>query len=528
MKRLLVFLLICLSSTALFATGEQFEWITEGCEGARTTITGVLTINGEEQFNQNLEVVVFDQNEICRGAKLPKQRNGQWVYQITCCGYDGCIYTLKVWDHETEDFLDLEQDLNADYFPTNMNGVLQWKAGGKIGSLVTYFPINFASPSSGYQLPIVGWENYEGEEEVGGYYLIATPVNGVQPGYVANMVTEEATEYDLYSFMQYNEDGDEWRNFQQQQFETLETGKGYLYARKSSETLVFTGSDIVQGENYEMPLTRNDEADSWAGWNLVGNPFAEDVAYFLEDRDYLVLSEAGDVFVTDEEPGLNPMQGAFVFAEQDGEMLTFTKSQSKQKHARLAINVSNRSNLVDRAVVRFNESRQLPKLMFNSNSSKLYIPMNDNDYTVVSTESMGELPVNFKAAKSGSYNLSFNAQEVSFAYLHLIDNMTGNDVDLLATPSYSFEASTTDYESRFKLVFATGNADEDFAFFSNGNFIINNEGNATLQVVDVTGRILKSETINGCASVNVNAANGVYMLRLINGDNVKVQKVVVK
>ncbi|MBO7617993.1 MAG: T9SS type A sorting domain-containing protein, partial [Bacteroidales bacterium] len=48
------------------------------------------------------------------------------------------------------------------------------------------------------------------------------------------------------------------------------------------------------------------------------------------------------------------------------------------------------------------------------------------------------------------------------------------------------------------------------------------------QVVDVTGRILKSETINGCANVNVNAAPGVYMLRLINGNNVKVQKVVVK
>ena len=33
--------------------------------------------------------------------------------------------------------------------------------------------------------------------------------------------------------------------------------------------------------------------------------------------------------------------------------------------------------------------------------------------------------------------------------------MTGNDIDLLSTPSYSFEARTTDYENRFKLVFAT-------------------------------------------------------------------------
>ena len=79
-------------------------------------------------------------------------------------------------------------------------------------------------------------------------------------------------------------------------------------------------------------------------------------------------------------------------------------------------------------------------------------------------------------------------------------------------------------------MFATGdNSNEDnFAFFSNGSFVINNEGNATLQVVDVTGRIIKSESINGCANVNVNAAPGVYMIRLVNGENVRVQKVVVR
>ena len=47
-------------------------------------------------------------------------------------------------------------------------------------------------------------------------------------------------------------------------------------------------------------------------------------------------------------------------------------------------------------------------------------------------------------------------------------------------------------------------------------------------MVDVTGRVLSSETISGSCSKTVNAAPGVYMLRLINGDNMKVQKVVVK
>ena len=146
---------------------------------------------------------------------------------------------------------------------------------------------------------------------------------------------------------------------------------------------------------------------------------------------------------------------------------------------------------------------------------------------------MGEMPLNFKATENGSYTLSFNNEGVAFSYLHLIDNKTGSDVDLLVNPSYNFEALVTDYESRFKLVFVTNGASEDanesgFAFFSNGNWIISNEGEATLQVIDINGRVLSSETVNGSVSKAINAAPGIYILRLINGDSVKVQKVVVR
>jgi hypothetical protein len=112
--------------------------------------------------------------------------------------------------------------------------------------------------------------------------------------------------------------------------------------------------------------------------------------------------------------------------------------------------------------------------------------------------------------------------------------MTGDDIDLLLTPSYTFNAKTYDYESRFRLVFVANGEDgpstgsASFAFFANGNLIISNEGRATLQVIDVNGRILSSEEINGSASKGINAPAGVYVLRLINGENVKTQKIVVR
>jgi hypothetical protein len=42
------------------------------------------------------------------------------------------------------------------------------------------------------------------------------------------------------------------------------------------------------------------------------------------------------------------------------------------------------------------------------------------------------------------------------------------------------------------------------------------------------GRVLSSETLNGNANVTLNQAAGIYMLRLINGENVMGQKVVVR
>lgn len=213
--------------------------------------------------------------------------------------------------------------------------------------------------------------------------------------------------------------------------------------------------------------------------------------------------------------------------------MTFSTEQRNEQNKQFVLNVNqNCGNIIDRAIVRFNDETTLPKFTLNRNSTKLYIPQNGEDYAMVSSEGIGEIPINFKADENGRYNLSFTSEEVRFAYLHLIDNMTGNDIDLLATQSYSFDAKTTDYASRFKLVFATicedADSDNDFAFFSNGKLVILNDGHATFQVVDLMGRTVKSETINGNANINVNVAPSVYMLRLMNGDDIKTQKIVME
>ena len=296
----------------------------------------------------------------------------------------------------------------------------------------------------------------------GGYYLIASPIGEVSPTNVGGMLDNV---YDLYYFDQAQ--GLEWRNYKTTAFD-LVPGKGYLYANGGNNgegiDIVFAGT--ANTENDEVTLTL-ESGVNFGGWNLVGNPFA--VKAYI-DRDFYTMNPDGSEIIAAERDSIAPMEGVFVIATQDEETLTFTTTQPDSKTAQLNLNLTkggvstlhqvqgSKTALLDRAVIRFGEGSQLPKLQLWKNRTKVYIPQNGKDYAVVYAEKQGEMPINFKAKESGTYTLSFNTEGVRFSNLHLIDNLTGKDVDLLAGAStgsaaYTFEAKTTDSESRFKLVF---------------------------------------------------------------------------
>ena len=142
------------------------------------------------------------------------------------------------------------------------------------------------------------------------------------------------------------------------------------------------------------------------------------------------------------------------------------------------------------------------------------------------------MPLNFKAQENGTYTLNIEANDMDLEYLHLIDNLTGADVNLLETPSYTFEAKTIDYVSRFRLVFSdAGDAGSDnlpFAFVSNGQLQIFSQGEAHLQIVDIMGHILSSESIHGDYDKPLDLSAGVYIMRLSNAQTTRTQKIVVQ
>ena len=358
----------------------------------------------------------------------------------------------------------------------------------------------------------------------GGYYLVASPVTTTPAA--AGMITTES-DYDLYYF---DDTQDlEWINYKADEngginaFD-LEPGKGYLYANSSNVTLTFAGE----------PYAGDGQVPVIAGWNLVGNPFGDDATL---NAPFYRMNEGGAELSAEIESGntVNAMEGVFVNATEAGNVTFSTSGNSKGQNIALNLSRNDRSaSLIDRAIVRFDEGQQLPKFQLNPENTKLYIAQGNKDYAIVRSAAQGEMPVSFRASANGTYTLSIEAENVEMDYLHLIDNMTGADVDLLQTPSYTFEATTRDYASRFRLVFSANETDGPstgsgaFAYFNGSEWQISNVGEATLQVVDVMGRTLSSQTISGNANVSINQPAGIYMLRLVNGNDVKVQKVVVR
>ena len=423
---------------------------------------------------------------------------------------------------------------------TITTGVATAKKITKEGSTTPTLTINGGQLQTDNSVSAIVKKTIEGYGTgTGKYVLIANPLSSGLSSSDMTTAGLLSGSFDFYSWDVTK--AEEWRNYEAGGFSYMYNGTGYLYANADDTPLTFTGTVKANNEDVENNLTfaTSGTIPEFNGWNLYGNPFVCNAYLTLikgtEDpaMAYYRMNTAGTGFEASTAP-IAPMEGVFVQATASGQKVKFSRNSAKSSpNLNIVMNqaVTNRDAQgdTDNAIIRFDEGNSLEKFMLNANQSKVYIPQDGKDYAVVNAWNEGEMPLNFKAENNGSFTLSFSNENIEFSYLHLIDNFTGTDVDLLATPSYSFEARNTDNAARFTLKFNTGNAnnDETFAYFNGSEWVIANGSNATLQVVDMMGRIVLSGTAMNTLSTN-GMAPGVYVLRLVNGSNVRTQKIVVR
>ena len=370
-----------------------------------------------------------------------------------------------------------------------------------------------------------------------GWYFISTSLaSDITPNTSNGIVTSTTNNYDLYWFNQ--SENLEWQNYKTHGFD-LKNGKGYLYANSEEDVcLIFTGTTngndakefgLVFDANAELP-----------GWNLVGNPYPCRV---YVDKSYYVMDEDGEVI----EPtpvsigtSIMPCTGVMVKADAEDETVVFSKdapsTATNQGNLILTVTQANmRDNAIhDKAIISFNKGDELSKYVFNNENAILFIPKDNKKYAIACAEKQGEMPLNFKTKENATYTLTVKPQSVNLIYLHLIDNITGVDVDLLATPNYTFNAKTNDYASRFRLVFSSCEAidtdgDAPFAYICNGEIrlLVGTCLGSSLQIIDMMGHTVVYR--DGMHTVSTNGmAPGIYILRLIDGDSVRTQKILVK
>ncbi len=406
-----------------------------------------------------------------------------------------------------------------------------------------------------------------GNSARGNYYFISVPVTefDLTTGFeAAGMLNGD---YDLYFFTQnadmagninYDNEYDdswwlgEWQNYKWYLdpdsgmegagnfTDGQQINNAYLYANKQTTTLSFNGMFNSGEVQYSCQYVA---ASEWPGYQLVGNPLPCNASITKGSKisGYYMMNEQGraDVIAV-EDPIVAPATALLVVATSGNpatqRRVTFVPSTEeatvRSANGLITIEVlSDNGALEDRAYVRNYESEDMTKFSLNNEGTKIFIPQDGKKYAAVYAGETKSMPLCFTSTEGGIHTITVKAENMNCSYLHLIDNVTGADIDLLRTPKYSFDANDSNYATRFKLVFdeqATNEIADNFAFISNGELMINNSGEATLQVMDITGRILSTENIQNCYSKSLNLSAGVYVVRLSNGNDVKAQKIVVE
>lgn len=371
------------------------------------------------------------------------------------------------------------------------------------------------------------------------WYAISSPIDKIA------ISTFATGTHNVYSYIEKSHYWNEYRGAENialgtAPFTKLANGRGYLY-RSTASGIDFKGDVNIEDATYTLSYTA--ENGDLAGFNLIGNPFSYNIYKGVDipntdlEGNFYTLTPSGgwelgyDSGAT-EPTAIKPNTGILVQAKStaNGQTLTIAKTRnggvSKYDNDQISFKVEN-SDYYDVACVQFKDGRGLNKIEHrNAEIPMLYIMNNGENFGAANMpDNTSVINLGFEAKTMGEYTISLKA-EGQYSYMHLIDKLTGNDIDMLVEDSYTFVGTPNDRNDRFvlRLNYNAAGIDTEsdiFAYQSGNEIIISGEGE--LQVFDITGRKVMTTDINGVETIN-GMNRGVYIFRL----NEKTQKIVVR
>ena len=395
----------------------------------------------------------------------------------------------------------------------------------------------FIAPNSDFQATLQKQTTHASswkDGSVDGWYFIASPVDQYE---TSPMIA--FGNYDLFAYSEpdatWYVDHEVWGQPAAHPFTTLERGIGYLYANAADRDMYIAGDMKATSTQISKELSyTSTQSDDVRGFNLMGNPFTRNLGEgdmkfgTTEVTVYYGISDEKDAIVSRNiatDP-IKPGQGFMIQVNEAGQDLIFNPSSSKGDNNGYISIVAGNESRYDNAFVQIANGNTLRKMNLSDDNTSVYVINDGKDFAAARVEELiGSMPVCFKAAADGEYTITIEAKNAEVEYMHLIDNFTGEDINLLLESSYTFTANVGDNEARFRLDFGVNGINEVaennmFAYQYGNEIVVSGEGQ--LQIFDVMGRTIMNTKVNGVQ--NFAMPQGVYIFRLNNN----IQKIVVR
>lgn len=386
-----------------------------------------------------------------------------------------------------------------------------------------------------FNMNIINPNNWS--EHKDGWQLISSPLLNAETSAFATIGNDN--DYDLYKYDGLKEL--EWRNYKEtDEFdEVFVSGCAYLASYQEKEMATFAGTlNYATSFSQDFSYSNLDPNIYMANFHLVGNPFTFDMnmaqaQYTNLVSGYAALNSTGSAFSYFTSGTIPVGDGFFVKAKADNASFSYYMNAKRSRGDEVnSINVIATGKAgSDNVVIRFaGKEEGFDKLQnFNNEIATVYVSEGNRDYGIYNCESdVKEIGLNFKAEQMGNYTISVKP-EGKFQSITLIDRFTGVETDMLLE-DYNFIATSGSNHERFilKLGGEQQTTDDDqFVYQSGEELVIDAEG--AIQIIDMMGRVVYSnEHSNGNDRISVSEFdNAAYIVRVVNEEGVKVQKVVV-
>ena len=319
--------------------------------------------------------------------------------------------------------------------------------------------------------------------------------------------------------------------------ETFAQGVGYLASYETEETATLSGN-LFNEDNFTFKVSYNEDKDI-ANFHLLGNPFP-----FNMDWSNISLEGVYDGFAT-----VDPATGGYITATEgaipvgDGFFVKATAANPRISYATASKSRGKKSEYINVVAIGKQGSNNViikldgeEKVGFaklnniNPSIADVYVKNNDRQYSILSYDrNVTEVELFFNAKEMGNYSISLDVNG-EFETVTLVDRITGIETNMLLENEYNFTATSNDNPNRFVIRLDNGQQTTDngqFVYQSGEELILSIEG--SVQIVDMLGRVVYSnEHSNGNNRISVSEFNNAaYVIRVVNEEGVKTQKVVI-